>query len=208
MDLTLDVVRIHVLPLVDRDAARGRALLAGLLDVALTEGHWGNAAVLAADIATDLTDRRCGEDDLDRALEMIAQQHKYTASAGFGPWTRLLGAVQRLRVRVAQDRHDEVLDEVDRLRGEMAELPAEADRRIERVTSWSVREAVLDLGLRAARQLSQPDRVGELETEREALVAARRPAPSPPSEVAGAGTAGKIVVPSEAQPRPPSVPSG
>jgi hypothetical protein len=40
LDPGLDVVRSHDLALADRDPNRGCSLLEGLLDAAVTDGHW------------------------------------------------------------------------------------------------------------------------------------------------------------------------
>ena len=59
----------------------------------------------------------------------------YTRQAGLGPWTQLNDEVQRLQVLNVMGHARRVLDEVTRLRGHMATLPATSGPH-ETVTAW------------------------------------------------------------------------
>ncbi|MDL1895111.1 CHAT domain-containing protein [Anaerolineae bacterium CFX7] len=91
---------------------------------------------------------------LQAALAVAADMSEYSRRAGLGPWTRLGDETRRLQILNALGRYREVLDAVQRLRAQMETLPetSEAD---ETANPWNVREALLDTGRFAARNLEQ-----------------------------------------------------
>lgn len=86
---------------------------------------------------------------LDEALEMVECKKGYTRLAGLGPWTQLSDEGMRLQVLAMKGEHDRVLEEVERLRARMRDLPEKSDQE-EAISPWNVREGVLDVGRNAA----------------------------------------------------------
>jgi hypothetical protein len=83
------------------------------------------------------------------AAQVRAQAAAHGPPADVGPWTQLAEQVRDLEVRVRSEPPARVLAEVAELRAHMATLPAQrADNDI--VSPWSIREALLSVGLSAA----------------------------------------------------------
>jgi tetratricopeptide (TPR) repeat protein len=153
--------RIHALVVLRLDPARGVTLLNELLGAAVAAGRYGNASVLAGDLANRYRD----EGRYVEALGLVDQKVDYSRRAGLGPWTQLADQGWRLQIEYMQGRHREVFDEVEALRARMAALPADPDPATERVDGWNVRETILNLGALAARELRLWERALELNAE-------------------------------------------
>lgn len=157
----LNVGRTHARLVVRVDPARAVALLSELLDTAVAAGRYGHASNLASTLVNCYRNEgRYGE-----ALELANRMAEYSRRAGFGPWTRLLDEVKRLQIENMQGKYGEVLDAVEALRERMAGLPAQLDAATERVEAWSVREALLNLGVVATVKLGLRERALALNAE-------------------------------------------
>jgi len=132
------------------DPAVGERQMRAALDAAVARGDYMRASVTAGRLV-DLC-RDGGR--LAEALTLAEQMIGYTLQAGLGPWTQLADEGQRLQVLNEMGQADRVLAEVQRLRDQMQALPA-ARGPDEVAIPWNVREALLDTGRYAARQLGR-----------------------------------------------------
>jgi len=104
---------------------------------------------LASAVAGDLLNLLTAAGRLPEALGLAGDMAGYTREAGLGPWTRLLDETRRLQVLAAMGRYEEVLEQVETLRGRMDALP-EPGQADEAIAPWDVRETLLDTGREAA----------------------------------------------------------
>jgi hypothetical protein len=118
---------------------------------------------------------------LGEALQLTDNMAEYTRQAGFGPWTQLSDQVQRLQILNVMGQGRQVLDEVERLREQMGNLPAGSSQP-EGINPWNVRELLLDTGRSAASQLGRWAEALELSA---AAVASMRGRGAPDTEIAG-----------------------
>ncbi len=160
-DQELALARTHARTLLALDPTRGTALLHHLLDTAATGGHHAQASSLAG----DLINRHLDDGRYDQALDLADRKIDYTRRAGYGPWTQLADQAQRLQIQRIQGHTEAVLDEVDRLRARMADLPAAPDRSTEVANPWNVRETILSEGAIVAGDLGRWERALELNAE-------------------------------------------
>lgn len=89
----------------------------------------------------------------------------YTRRAGHGPWTQLADQTTRLQILHMQGHHQQVLDTVDHLRQHIATLPDPPDPTDGTVIPWNVREALLTIGVLAARGLGRWQQALDLNAE-------------------------------------------
>jgi hypothetical protein len=108
--------------------------------------------VAAMAVATDLITLLRETARFDEALQLVDQVKDYATKLEVGPWTRLSGEGQRLQIRAMMGHAEEVLEGVEELRRQMAELPEEGTER-ETVNVFNVREGILDTGHTAALEL-------------------------------------------------------
>lgn len=104
--------------------AEARQLLPNAMGVAEDAGEYRTAARAA----TELTSLLIDAGHLGAALEVTDQALDFIARAGLGTWSKLGGQAPRLQVLALRGDHAQVLAEVDRLRQEMAALPAPVTR--------------------------------------------------------------------------------
>jgi tetratricopeptide (TPR) repeat protein len=108
------------------------------------------------------------------------KQVDYTRQAGLGPWTQLLDEVVRLQVLNEMGRAESVLTEAQRLREYMQTLPSTSSLD-ESANPWNTREALLDTGRYAARQLGRWEDALDLNS---AVAASMRDRAAPAAEMA------------------------
>ena len=121
-----------------------------LLAAAVARKDYQNASIIAGDLIND----RLQAGRLAEALQLAEDKIGYTRQAGYGPWTQLSDQVRRLQILSFMGRSEQVLAEVQQLRDHMATLPA-TSQQPETVTTFDVRELLLDAGRRAARSLGR-----------------------------------------------------
>jgi hypothetical protein len=85
---------------------------------------------------------------------MAEKVTEHNTDAGTGEWTRLAAEAARLHSLYQQGRLDEVLDAVEQHRATMTMLPDEPDAGQD-VDPWSIREAILGVGVVAAHDLGR-----------------------------------------------------
>jgi tetratricopeptide (TPR) repeat protein len=160
-------VAARVLEVIDPAAAG--AQLRAYLDAAVARGDY-----LAASIAAGRLVYVCiGSGRLAEALTLAGQMAGYTRQAGLGPWTQLSDEVCRLQILNAMGQAGRVLAEVERLRDRLQTLPAPPGPN-ETVSPWNVREALLDTGNDAARQLGRWEEALDLSAAQIASMRGRR----------------------------------
>jgi hypothetical protein len=160
-DLNLDLGRTHARAVIRLQPERGAARLRELLATATTGQHWVAAGNLTGDLISHLRDRgRLGE-----ALALADTLPEYTRRAGHGPWTQLADQVPRLQILHRQGQHQQVLQQVLALRERMVELPDPPGPTDATVTPWNVREALLNTGMFAARDLGDWQQALDLNAE-------------------------------------------
>jgi hypothetical protein len=169
-------VAAGVLQVIDPAAAEAR--LRAYLDAAVARGDYLAAAVTAG----RLVDTCRGGGRLAEALTLVGQKAGYTRQAALGPWTQLVDEVGRLQVLNAMGQAGRVLVEVERLRGHMQTLPV-VPGPDEAVVPWNVREALLDTGRYAARQLNRWEDALDLSA---AQIGSKRDRRAPAADVARA----------------------
>jgi tetratricopeptide (TPR) repeat protein len=133
------------------DPAEGERRLRAVLAAAVAQQRYDLASVIAGDLVNLL--RATGR--LRQALAMVDDMEGYTRQAGLGPWTQLLDRAQRLQLLRWLGKHEQVLNEVQQLREELASLPESPSGHEERVVPWNVRERILQVGALAARDLGR-----------------------------------------------------
>lgn len=112
---------------------------------AQAQGNYRVASTASGALLHVLRDRG----HLDEALRVAEVGAEYTRQAGLGPWTQLGDECRRLQLLNALGRHEAVRKAVKQLQEHMATLPETSDAP-ETVTSWNVRETLLDTGHSAA----------------------------------------------------------
>jgi tetratricopeptide (TPR) repeat protein len=142
------------------DPVEGERQLQAVLDAAVAQQRYDQASVTAAELVNLL--RETGR--LRQALALTDEQEGYTRQAGFGPWTQLAARGQRLQLLFLLGEHEQVLDEVQQLRQELASLPEASDQE-ERTTVWNVREGIPQIGALAAYELGRWEVALELNGE-------------------------------------------
>jgi tetratricopeptide (TPR) repeat protein len=142
------------------DPAEGERQLRAVLAKAVAQQAYDQASAAAGDLVTLLGDTG----RLRQALALVDEKEGYTRQAGLGPWTQLLARGQRLQLLYRLGEHERVLGEVEQLRGQLASLPETSDHD-ERAIPWSVREAILQTGAFAARELGRWEVALELNGE-------------------------------------------
>lgn len=133
---------------VDPDAAR--AGLVAVRDAARERGDYR----LGASVAGHLVDQLRRHGLLVDALAAIDEQVALARAAGLGPWSQVVVEGQRLQVLSAMGRHREVAEEAQALLAHLDSLPVERGAD-EIAVPWNVRETVLDIARRAARELGE-----------------------------------------------------
>ena len=128
--------------------SEAEARLRELMDRAETQGAYRQASAQAGDLINLLGATGHAEE----ALDVAQRKADLTRRAGLGPWTQLADEGWRLQLLNALGRYREVLDEVERLRARMEELP-ETSEVEESVDPWNVREVLLNTGCFAAQRL-------------------------------------------------------
>ncbi len=127
------------------DPLAARLRLRRVIDAARDGGDYALATGSASDLASLLEQN--GE--LAAALEVATESAELTRLAGLGPWTQAFDDAQRLEILREMGRHREVLDQVEILLARLDTLPAEPDRT-ELARPYNVREAALDVAVKAA----------------------------------------------------------
>jgi tetratricopeptide (TPR) repeat protein len=94
---------------------------------------------LAGAVAGDLVSLLRETGRLREALDTFGKMKELTRLAGLGPWTRILGEVQRLQILNELGRYSEVLGAVEELRKQMQSLPGSGEAE-ESANPWNVRE--------------------------------------------------------------------
>ncbi|UQU63604.1 CHAT domain-containing protein [Couchioplanes caeruleus] len=133
---------------VDPDA--GEARLRHALQVAVTDENYRLASGIAGEVVNALR----GKGRLQQALDLATRKAEYTALAGLGPWTVLTDEARVLQIRLALGESQQVLDEVNRLRARIQQLPARKGED-DTIEPANVREGVLDIGMHAASNLER-----------------------------------------------------
>jgi hypothetical protein len=131
-----------------------------LMSKLVKQGNYRLASVCAGDLLILL--RRTGR--LQDALALAEQMAEFTRRAGLGPWTQLVDEGMRLQILNALGHHQEVLDAVQNLRGQLAALPEQSQAE-ETAIPWNVREALLDTGRTAAMRLEEWETALDLNAE-------------------------------------------
>jgi hypothetical protein len=140
--------------------AEAEQLLLDAMSAAEDAGEYRIAARAAVELTSLLTDAG----HLGAALEVTDQTLDFIARAGLGTWSKLGGQAQRLQVLALRGDHAQVLAEVDRLRQEMAALPAPSDQD-EDVSPWNLREVILGAGVASAGDTGEWEKILELNAE-------------------------------------------
>ena len=167
-------VAARVLQVIDPAAAE--AQLRSYLDDTVASGDYYAASAVSG----RLVDICRGSGRLAEALTLAVQMAGYTRQAGLGPWTQLSDEGQRLQVLNEMGQAVRVLAEVERLRDRMQTLPATPGPSRD-VAPWNVREALLDIGRYAARELGRWEEALDLSAEQTASKRGRR---APAADVA------------------------
>ena len=167
-------VLAQVLELIDPAAAEHQ--MRAFLDAALARGDYRSASTAIGYLIGQY--RSSGR--LTEALTLVEKQGVYTRRAGLGPWTQLSDDVWRLQVLNEMGQAEQVFGEVQRLREHMKSLPAIPDQS-ETAIPWAVREALLNAGHYAARQLGRWSDALELDAE---VIASMRARGAPATEIA------------------------
>jgi hypothetical protein len=142
------------------DPAEAEPLLRDAVRDAAGAGDYQIASAAAGDLANML--REAGR--LAEALEVAGQAAGYTGRARLGPWTQLLDQAQRLQILARMGEHEQVLAETGVLRARMGELPARPAAN-DPVSSWNVREVILDTGYQSALALGRWQQCLDLNAE-------------------------------------------
>ncbi|SDL49938.1 CHAT domain-containing protein [Geodermatophilus siccatus] len=142
------------------DPAEGERQLRAILDQAADRGQYQLATGVAGALANLLT----GRGRYAEALATVDRMAELTRLAGLGPWSQLGRAGRRLQLLGIIGDPQPVLDEVQRLRERMHQLP---DQRgdDEAVDPWNVREGILDTGRQAAGDLGRWQEALDLNAE-------------------------------------------
>lgn len=127
--------------------------LRSLMPRFIAQGNFRQASVNAGHLFNILM--QTGRSEV--ALKLLEEKKAYTRQAGLGPWTQLVDEGMRLQALNNLGRYDEVLHAVEDLRKQMKTLPEKSDQE-EAYLSWNVREATLDIGREAARQLKKNEK--------------------------------------------------
>jgi len=143
-------VLARILAAIDRTAAEHQ--MRANLDSAVASGDYRAASTAGGRLINLYRDRG----RLAEALTLADQTADYTRQAGLGQWTQLADEVRRLQVLNAMGQAESVLAEVRRLRAHTQTLPAIASLD-ETVSTWNVREALLDTGREAATKLGRAE---------------------------------------------------
>jgi tetratricopeptide (TPR) repeat protein len=159
-DLELNIGRTHARALAILDPAQAEARFRQLLDTATTRARFDNASNLAGNLINLY--REHGR--LDDALALADTKIDYTRRAGYGPWAQLLDQCLRLQILYFQGHTQQVLDEVLRLREQMAQLPDHPEAN-DAAIPWMVREAMLNVGMVAARDCRRWQQALDLNAE-------------------------------------------
>ncbi|SFN88966.1 AAA ATPase domain-containing protein [Geodermatophilus obscurus] len=143
------------------DPAEGERRLRDVFEQATARGQHRPAIAAAGDLANLLRDRgRYAE-----ALAVPDRMAELTLRAGLGPWTQLTSAARRVQLLSFTGSPQPVLDEVQRLRRRMHQLPDQPGDD-EAVDPWNVRELILGTGSSAARDLGRWQEALDLNAER------------------------------------------
>ena len=170
-------IRVRALEVIDRAAAEQQARV--LLDAAQAQHDYRVASAAATALIRYCRD----EGRLAEARDLAGQNIRYIQKAQLGPWTRILGEVQRLRVqREMGGRARQVQAEVLRLRARMDRVPS-TSKRPEITRPWNVKEALLDLAAGVADDLGHWQEALDLNT---AVVAAKRARGAVSTDIAAA----------------------
>jgi tetratricopeptide (TPR) repeat protein len=94
------------------------------------------------------------------AQELAEKTKDYAYQAGLGPWTQLVNEIQRLDALNKQGRYGEVIDSIDVMLERVQSLTEPSDRK-EAVTTWNVKEAILEVGRFAAIKIQNFDQALE-----------------------------------------------
>jgi hypothetical protein len=159
-DLELNLAGTYARALARLNPDQAESLLQQLLDAAVQHQKFHQAAYLANSLIYLYKDRG----RLDEALIMADRSAEYGRRAGFGPWAQLANAGRRLQVLMAQGHVQQVLDTGQKLRSEMDDLPdPSADDTT--LSTWNIREALLNTVAHAALELERWPLVLELNAE-------------------------------------------
>ncbi len=153
---------IHALATSRLDPRHGESLLRDLLHSAEVTQQW----TVARSIVDELIELCVVSGRLDEALTQSDRAADYTRRAGHGLWSQLSDQTRRLHILQAQGRSRQVLDAVEQLHQSMTTLPDRSDPTDGIISPWSVREALLQVGVRAAIDLRHPELALDLHTER------------------------------------------
>jgi tetratricopeptide (TPR) repeat protein len=127
----------------------GQLLRAGV-ERCEAQGDFRLASGIAGHLLNLLRETGC----LQEALALVERIVEFTRRAGLGPWTQLADECRRLQILSAMGRYEEVLAEVEKLRGKLKTLPEKSEAK-EAVDVWNVREGLLHAGLTAAMGLEK-----------------------------------------------------
>ena len=119
-----------------------------IIDKASERGEFRTASLATGDLITVLF--HAGH--LEDALQLTAQKKDYTRQAGLDLNEQIGDEAQRLQVLTAMGHYQEVLGEVEKLRGQIStvrDLPRDLG------TPWHTRELILQLGVAAALNLGR-----------------------------------------------------
>lgn len=127
------------------DVVEAEQLLRGTLAMASERQNHRLASAASGELVTllQVTGR------LPEALKMANIHADHIRAASMGPWTRLSGQARRLRILVAQGKHEQVLTDLQPLLLEIDALPNHPTDT-EQVDAWNVQETLLDIGREAA----------------------------------------------------------
>ncbi len=173
-ELALSLGRTHARALIRLDPPHGATRLQDLLHTATTTQHWVSAGTLTGDLIT----HHIGRGRLREALDLADTLPDYTRRAGHGPWTQLQDETRRLQILLMLGKHHHVLEQVRALREQMITLPDPPDTTDNTITTWNVREALLEIGMHAARDLQDWQQALDLNVEIQAVEQARDASPN------------------------------
>jgi tetratricopeptide (TPR) repeat protein len=132
------------------DQVEAEELLRDALPNVAAARNFHLAAIMAASLSDLLEDAgRLGE-----ALDLSAQAGEYVRLAGLGPWTQLSVQGRRLQLLGRIGEHQQVIDGIRTLQGQMDKLPATRGSG-ELVDPWNVRETILGTGGFSAQALDE-----------------------------------------------------
>lgn len=163
----------HARTLIRLDPPQGAIRLQNLLHTATTSQDWGAAQNLTG----ELINHHIHFGRLRKALDLADTLPDYIRDAGHGPWTQLQVQARRLQILRLLGEDEQVLQQVSDLREQMTALPDPPEPTDGTITTWNVREVVLEIGVFAAGRLKRWQQALDLNAEIQVSQQARGASP-------------------------------